>query len=126
MWKCILILLISYNILGFDFEGEMKSFSQSVKKANSREEIKSSVSKFYESLKKLEGTKADPDDAGVLRFALDLTLTVQTYTYEECLSARIAHFTNFGVNTEQMNPANLPRMVKLSYGVLTKMCSLKN
>lgn len=125
MWKYILIIAISFSSFAFEFDSELKLFSQSVEKASKKDEVKNIVSKFYENLKKMEGSKDDPDEAGVLRFALDLTLTVQTFTYEECLSARIAHFTNFGVNTESMNPSELPRMVRLSYGVLTKMCSLK-
>lgn len=127
MWKFILILGVSANLYATDFNKDLSDFLGKVEKQNSRQEIKNLVETFQVSLKKLEGTKNDPDDAISLRFALDLTLTVQTFTTEECLSAKIAHFRNFGVQSEDLlNPSDLPKMVRISYGILNRMCKLKD
>lgn len=127
MWKYLLITVLAFKSSAFDFNADLKKFLEATEKVKTRDEVKNLTHNFYESLKKVEGTKNDNDEAQVLRFSLDLTLTVQTFTYEECLSARMAHFTNFGIRSNDLlNPSELPRMAKLSYGILNKMCNLKN
>lgn len=134
MWKNILVYLFSSYLFSLhvlasttlSFDQKVYKFGQEIKNAKKKDELRKIMTNMYDDLKKKQGDIHESDDAITLRSALELTLPVQSYTSEECISSKLAHFSNFGIRSnELMDPKDLPNMVKVSYAALTKLCDLK-